>query len=511
MSNREIRFLTTDKHGLTRMKTDFQKERSQKSASAFLFLACVIAGFMLPGCAVGPNYKEPKTKTAPAYGNTSEPGVGTNQIALDWWREFHDAQLEKLIEHALTNNLDLKIAVARLREARALYRESQFDLLPSVNANGSFVKEKLSRAAVFGAAGVNRNLELFRAGFDATWELDLFGRVRRSVEANAATMEATIANIRDVQVSLLSEIAGNYLELRGLQHELDVARRNAENQRETLKITQARLEGGRGTELDVARAQAQLSSTLASLEPIETQIARAMHRIAVLSGQQPTSLNAELKPLQPMPTLPTLVNIDTPESLLRRRPDIRIAERRLAAATARIGVEVSDLFPRVTFIGNVGVEAATFAGLGKAGSDTWSFGPQIHWAAFDYGHVRNRILAADARAEALLAEYEQSVLGALEETENSLVAFGREQIRRENLRDSVKASERAAKLARIRFENGATDFLVVLDAERVLLEAQDRLAQSETQTATSLVSVYKALGGGWVDSSKSSEVSSTAK
>jgi multidrug efflux system outer membrane protein len=298
-------------------------------------------------------------------------------------------------------------------------------------------------------------------------------------------------------VSLISELARTYFELRGVQHELDVARRNADNQRETLKITQARLDGGRGTELDVARARAQLNSTLAVIPPLETSISRSIHHLSVLTSQQPTALTAELKDPAPMPALPQLVAISNPEDLLRRRSDIRAAERQLAATTARIGVEVSDLFPRVTFNGRVAVQATSFSGLGAAGSDAYLFGPRISWAALDLGHVRARIQAANARTEAALAMYEKTVLTSLEETENALVQFGREAVRRDFLDESAKASETAARLARQRFDNGATDFLTVLDSERVMLEAQSQLAESQTRAATALISVYKALGGGW--------------
>jgi len=458
--------------------------------------------FLLPlllfaGCAVGPNYKTPKTSLPPAFANGVQTNFTTGETVTNWWHSFNDSQLNNLIERSLTNNHDLRIATANLREARALRRFNQFDLLPAVNGNASYVNTRVSKDRVFGFPGVPRSQELYDVGFDASWELDFFGRVRRSIQASTAEEQAAEGNRRSVQVSLVSEVARNYFELRGAQNELAVARRNAENQRETVNITQARLEGGRGTELDVARARAQLNSTLATIPPLETEMERALHRLAVLAGQQPTAFVADLKQPAPLPALPALVAISNPENLLRRRPDVRVAERRLAAATARIGVATADLFPRVTFNGSVALEASTLTGLGEPGADSWSFGPHITWAALDLGHVRARIQVADARAQAALAFYERTVLTTLEETENALVDFGREQKRRDFLRESVAASESAANLARQRFENGATDFLTVLDAERVLLEAQDQLARSQTRAATALVAVHKALGGGW--------------
>jgi multidrug efflux system outer membrane protein len=300
-----------------------------------------------------------------------------------------------------------------------------------------------------------------------------------------------------VLVTVTSEVARNYFELRGAQHQLDVARQNADNQRETLDITSAKLNAGRGTDLDVARAETQLNATLATIPPLEATIKQTIYRLSVLTGQQPTALDSELSAPAPLPALPTLVAVDNPKQLLRRRPDIRAAERALAAATARIGVATADLFPRVTFIGNVGVSAKDFSALSESGADTYSFGPRITWAALDLGRVRARIKAADARAEGELANYEGTVLLALEETEGALVEFGRAQTRRDYLRASAGAAERAEKLATQRYDSGVEDFLNVLDAQRTLLEIQDQLAQSETHTATALVAVYKALGGGW--------------
>jgi multidrug efflux system outer membrane protein len=231
--------------------------------------------------------------------------------------------------------------------------------------------------------------------------------------------------------------------------------------------------------------------------PLETAIAQSMHRLGVLVGEQPTALTAELQNPTPLPPLPALIAIGSPDALLRRRADVRSAERTLAAATARIGVATADLFPRVTFNGSVSLQASSISSLADSGNDAYSFGPRITWAALDYGHVRARIQAAGAHAEAALAAYERTVLTTLEETENALVDFGRERARHDFLRDSVASSETAAALARQRFEAGATDFLTVLDAERFLLEARDQFARSQTRTATALVAVYKALGGGW--------------
>jgi multidrug efflux system outer membrane protein len=457
---------------------------------------------LLPGCAVGPNYKQPKITVPPAFANGSQPQYTSEQAVSAWWRGFNDAELNKLVDRAAASNLDLRIATANLLQARALRLGAKADFFPVVDGVASYSNNKYSQAQLFDAPVASRQQELYQAGFDATWELDIFGRVRRSVQAATASVQAAQAVRRDVLVSLTSEVARNYFELRGLQNEVAVLRRNAGNQQETLKITQGRLEAGGGTDLDVARARAELNDTLAALPLVESAIVHAIHRLGVLTGQQPTALTGELETPVPMPHLPELVAIGNPEQLLRRRPDIRAAERNLAASTAGIGVAVANLFPRVTFIGDIGLQATSFTALGGPASDTRSFGPSITWAALDIGHVRSRITAAGAEAAAALAQYEKTVLTSLEETENALVDFGKIRSRRDFLVESVKASQAASDLSQARYNDGAADFLTVLDAERVLLQSQDQLAQADTQTATALVAVYKVLGGGWEDPSK---------
>ena len=454
--------------------------------------------FILSGCAVGPNYKPPHTSVAASFANAPTNVASTDEATLaTWWKGFNDARLDGLVDRAIAHNHDLRIATANLKEARALRRLTTFDLAPTVQGNAGYQNGLLSKsAAPPGASRGAREFELYDASFDATWELDLFGRVRRSVQAANAQFAATEATRLDVLVSVTAEVARNYLELRGLQNQLAVARKNADVQAETLKITQSRLEGGRGTEFDVSRSRSLLNLTLSTIPPLEAAIQKTIYRIAVLTGQQPTALTTDLFAPVPLPSVIPPLALSNPEFLLRRRPDIRAAERSLAAASARIGIATADLFPRVTFIGSVGLQAETLAGLRKNGADTWNFGPRITWAALDLGRVQARIKAADARTEASLAFYERTVLGALEETEDALVDYGHEQTRQHFLEASAQASKQAADLAHQRYESGAADFLSVLDAERTLLEAQDRLAASQTRTATAFVAVYKALGGG---------------
>ena len=458
----------------------------------------MIPTLFLAGCAAGPNFHPPKTEVSAAFANGSQTNMIPAPTAVTWWQGFNDAILNRLVAQAVTNNPDLRIATAHVLEARALRMGAVADLFPVANANAGWTKSLASQdSEPLPAPRSEREFSLYNAGFDATWELDLFGHVRRAVQADTADLAATIATRQDVLVTLISEVARNYFELRGAQNQLAVARGNVANERETLDLALAKLKGGRATELDTARARAQLDATLALIPPIEAAIQHSIHRLSVLTGQQPNALESELAPAAPIPTLPLMVNIGNPADLLRRRPDIRSAESSLAAATARIGVETSDLFPRVTFNGNLGVQASEVSGLFKSGADTYSFGPSITWAALDLGHVLARMKAANARADAQLASYEKTVLNALEETENALVDFGHEQVRRDYLRESDRSATEAMKLARQRYDGGVDDFLPVLDAQRAQLLIQAQLAQSETRTATSLVAIYKALGGGW--------------
>jgi multidrug efflux system outer membrane protein len=480
------------------------------AGTVVLLLVGVSAAIFLNGCAVGPNYHPPKTEVSAAFANGSQTNMAPAPTAVTWWQGFNDPRLNSLVAQSVTNNPDLRIATAHVQEARALRMGAVADLFPVANANTGWTGSLSSQDSTpFPVTYKQRQLNLYNAGFDATWELDIFGRVRRAIEADTADVAATVATRQDVLVSLISEVARNYFELRGVQNQLAVARGNADNERETLDIAAAKSKAGRATELDTARAHAQLDSTLALIPPLEAAIKRSIYRLGVLTGQQPTALESELAPAAPIPALPPLVNIGDPASLLRRRPDIRSAESALAAATARIGVATSDLFPRVTFNGSLGVQATQIERLSQGGANTYSFGPSITWAALDIGHVRARIKAANARADGQLAAYDKTVLNALEETEDALVDFGREQVRRDYLRTSERSATEAMTLARQRYDGGIDDFLPVLDAQRTQLSIQAQLAQSETRTATTLVAIYKALGGGWEIEQPTTKTAST--
>jgi outer membrane protein, multidrug efflux system len=449
----------------------------------------------LGGCAVGPNYARPEIPVAEKFSGAQPGPYSGAEAQARFWTEFHDPKLDRLVDDALGANHDLRIALGHLVEARAERRQAQFDLAPTVTASGGYTNERLSQ--VESLVGQAESVRYYDAGFDAFWELDLFGRVRREVQAESAQVQGAEAGLRDAQVSVTAEVARTYFELRGEQTQLAVARRNIDNQRETLRLTQAELEAGRNTELDTSRAQAQLSATLATVGPLEASIARSIHRLSVLTGREPNALDELLSAPHDLPGLPEVTAIGDPAGLLRRRPDIRIAERQLAASTALVGVAIGDLFPKVTFTGSFSYSAAQASDLGTGPSRGYVVGPSISWAAFDLGRVEAEVAGSRARSDIALATYEQTVLRALEETEDALVTHARTRDSLKDAADSAAASATAARLARTRYEGGVVDFLDVLDAERTQLAAEDRLAQARTDAATSLIAVYKALGGGW--------------
>ncbi|MBY0398840.1 efflux transporter outer membrane subunit, partial [Myxococcota bacterium] len=419
-------------------------------------VAGLVAALTISGCAVGPNYRAPEERAPDEFRPAARAGLyASSEIEPAWWNQFGDPLLVELVQDAIRGNLDLRIALANLNEARAIRFQTALTLLPIVPLNTDYTREKLSEAQLRGAPG-GRGFDFFETGFDATWELDLFGRIRRQVESATGVIERQQAILDDVVVSVVAEVGRTYFELRGRQNELAVARRNAENQEQTYDLTLALLEEGRGTQLDVSRAKAQLDSTRSLIPPLETTIRVDIHRLSVLTGRLPTELLDRLDAPQPIPIAPSEIAIGDPGELLRRRPDIRAAERNLASVTAQIGVATADLFPRVTFIGSIGVNASDTADLFSHGSDTYSFGPRIAWAAFDLGRVYQRIRQADARNAAALASYESTVLKAFEETENALVAYGNLLRETESLNDAAAASEEAVELARLRYEDGAS-------------------------------------------------------
>lgn len=459
-----------------------------------LSASIVVLSALIAGCAIGPDYEKPKAETLAAFA-AADSAYQTDAPTAQFWTVFNDDTLNALVGFALQRNHDLRIALANLNQARALRKETQLDLLPTVTAQAAHTKARIS--ADQSLDGAAHSSELNTGNIDAIWEIDVWGRVRRAMESSKANEQAVIADLQAVQVSVAAEVARNYFELRGVQEQYAVAQRNASNQRETLKIAEARLDAGRGTEFDTARAQAQLNNTLSTLPALQAAIENTIHRLSVLVGEQPDALSATLEAQVDLPALPRLVNIGKPEDLLRRRPDVSAAERRLAAATADIGVAKGEWFPHVNFVGEIGFAASDLDRVGDASRATYAYGPSIQWSILDFGHVNARVNRVKAREQGALAAYEQSILRALEETENALVSYRETRKQLDYLQASANASARATRLAHLRFENGSSDFLDVLDVERTQLETDARFARARTQAATSLIALYKALGGGW--------------
>lgn len=457
-------------------------------------IAASLTALLLQACAVGPDYAAPALPDVAGFAHAEDAGFEPAEPEHAWWQALRDDQLSQLINEALANNLDLRAAVANVRAARALARIDRLDRYPVVTAGASSVRERSSTSRQISSSRTDTVDDI---GLEAAWEVDVFGAVSASVDASAADYGAAVGEQRARAVLVAAEVAQAYVELRGAQQQLRVARMNVDNQQSTYELTLLLESRGRGSELDVVRARAQLETTRASMDPLQAEVSRAIHRLGVLTGKQPASLTASLSDDAAIPAIPDAVAVGDPESLLRRRADIFTAERRLAAATARVGVETADLFPQLRILGSVGYLAAGSAALGDAGTERASIGPFLSWAAFDLGRVRARIDAADARAEQSVANYEHAVLIALEETENAFVGFARTASRRAQLQHAEVASRRAVELAQARFRNGLDSFLSVLDAERRLLEAENLLARAEIDHALSFVAVYKALGGSW--------------
>jgi multidrug efflux system outer membrane protein len=453
-----------------------------------------LAAAWLAACAVGPNYRAPEVPPA-ALINAQSAAFTPRDPEAAWWQEFADPELNRLVRRALGANLDLQVAATRVQAARALFTQSQYDFAPHVPLTAGFSKGAAQQPG-FGTARVP--VESDTVGFDAQWELDLFGHVRRSVEAARADLGEQQADFRGAEVSVAAEVARNYFALRGTQTRLDVARRNLESQAQTESLTRVRYDDGRVSELDVERARARLKATEATVPPLEAQEQQSMYRLAVLLGERPGSLDAELAPLEIHPYARALPIGDT-AALLRRRPDVQAAERRLAAASARVGVATADLFPRVSVSGFVGFISGDvgqlFSTSGGNDARAWSVTPTVSWAAFDIGSVRARLRVRQAELNAATATYAQTVLLALEETENSFTGYAKEQAALKSLSEQARASAHATELADLQYRAGVADFLTLLDAQRTQLEAEDEMVQAQTEVNLRVVAIYKALGG----------------
>jgi NodT family efflux transporter outer membrane factor (OMF) lipoprotein len=468
--------------------------------------------FLLNACASAAAYRAPEVQIPTAFRERLDSLAPPPQPAPDrvpmaaadtavigeYWRALGDTTLVRLLEQALKANYDVRVAEARIRGARAARLESALDFVPTVTAAAGYTRQRIAGASFpisGGGGGSFPDQDIWDAGFDASWELDVFGRIRRGVQARGALVGAAQEDLRNVQVTLAAEVARVYFELRGAQEQLAVAQRNGENQRRSLELTRQRLEGGRGTAFDTERAQAQLSLTLASIPPLESSVAAAQYRLGVLVGRPPAAVAGELDSIAPMPSLPATVAVSGPDTLIRSRPDVAAAERRVAAEHAFVGAATADYLPRLNLGGSAGFTSDELGDLGGDGTFRYAVGPFVTWPFLNLGRVKARADQARALEAEARAQYDQTVLLALEEVESSLVDYRTSLGRVEQVREAAKASARAADLARLRFTGGVADFLQVLDAERTQLETENQLAQARIDASTSYAALYKALGG----------------
>lgn len=447
----------------------------------------LVSVLSLSACAAGPDYKAPQSTYNSDWVSPGVEAVDAPSIQLDWWTVFDDPLLESFIARAVQENKDVAVASANLRRARALYRESRGPFWPQVAAGGGVTRSKS-----------NGDVDnLYDAGFDASWEVDVFGGTRRAAEAARARTGSALAGYDDVMLSTLSEVARNYYEARGLQKRITNTQTNTRLLRETSDLIRARVDAGEATEFDLSRAQGEYELTRARLPNLEAELYATIFNLSVLLGEPPEALLDEMKAVKPLPTPPDVVPVGLRGDILRRRPDVRMAERELAAAVADIGVETSELFPKFFLTGDIGSQARLFGDLFTASGGLWSLGSIVQWSVFEGGAIRARIDAAKADKDAALASYEKTVLTALADAESALTRYGRELETRKRLTQGVQSRRRAVSLARTLFDAGEEDYLAVLDAQRELISSEDDLIQSETATITKLITLYTALGGGW--------------
>lgn len=463
----------------------------------------VVLATCLWGCAAGPNFKPPVTTAPAAWTGITErsamqPSVATAKPAqlAAWWRAFNDPELTKLVEEALATNLDVQVAEARLRQARAARGVVAGGLWPSVSGSSSYdrIHSPANGSATVGGAGDH---DLYEAGFDAVWELDIFGGLRRNVESANAVIQAAREGLRDAQVSLAAEVALNYVQLRGFQQQLVVAHENLKDQQHTAAITRQKLMAGFVSTLDVANADAQVATTESQIPLLQVSAQQAIYALSVLLAQPPSYLLKELSTTQPLPITPPEVPIGLPSDLLRRRPDIREAEAQLHAATAQIGVATANLFPKFSLTGNIGWQSNLLHNWLTDSNRSSSFGPAMSWGIFQGGSIVANIQQQRAIRDQAYLTYRKTVLTAFQDVENALFAYDKEWVHRRALSDAVTASSKAVAVSMQLYRAGQTDFLNVLQAQATLYTSQSALVQSNSNVCQDLIALYKALGGGW--------------
>ena len=461
---------------------------------------------LISGCMVGPDFQRPPVSVPVGWaGPNAEPAQPTTtsgaQGLADWWTLFQDPILTSLIERAAASNFDLKLAEARIREARAAKSVAAGGLGPTLDASGAYQRSRSSAGSRTGEAVGDQ----YQAGFDAGWEIDIFGGQRRNLEAAAADLQAAVETQRDVLVTLTAEVALNYINLRAFQQQIAITRKNLAAQEHNAQLTRQRFEGGFVSGLDVANAEAQSATTGAQIPVLESSVQQAIYSLSVLLGAPPAALTTELSPAGTIPGAQPEVPAGVPSDLLRRRPDIRRAEAQIHAATARIGVAAAELFPKFTIAGSTGFQSTDFSSWFDWANRFWSFGPSVRWRLFETGRIRAGVELQKALQEQEVIAYQQTVLIALQEVENALIASVKEQAHRNALMTAVAANRKALKLAETLYTEGQTDFLNVLQAQGALYVTEDALVQSTRTVSTNLVALYKALGGGWQDNPAENE------
>ena len=460
------------------------------------------------GCMVGPYYHPPQPNMPTAWAGPTDQmttSVEKQAALVNWWTTFQDPTLSALVERAVKSNLDLRQAEARLQQARAAHGIAAAALWPTVNATAAFTRSA-SPSASSGGGGASSSStgkpaviahSLFQAGLDASWEMDLFGGVRRNLEAADADVWAAVEDSRDVLVTLVAEVALNYIDLRGSQQQIVIAQNNLVAQKHNADITRQRFAAGLASGLDVANADAQVATTAAQIPLLESSARQTIYSLSVLLGQAPATLLKELEPTSAIPPTPPEVPIVLPSELLRRRPDIRRAEAQIHAATARIGVATADLFPKFSLTASLSSQSNRLGSVLDWVNRSWSFGPSAGWTLFDGGAILSNIEVQKAIEEQVLITYQKAILTALQDVENALIAYTKEQENRKALTDAVTANRKALDLSTKLYIEGQTDFLNVLIAERSLYNSEDALVQATRTVSTNLVALYKALGGGW--------------
>lgn len=460
----------------------------------FARVPILLALLGLAACAsVGPDYIPPTPDLPAAWNRLSDAtNASTAKDLAQWWRNLNDPLLSELVEEALRTSPNLRAAQARLREARLRRAMAVADFAPSVSASGGASRGQSSRET---GSGLIR--ETYSAGFDASWEVDVFGGTRRGVEAADADLQSSQASLQETRVSLVAEVALNYVEVRLLQQRLGIARSNLSSQSETYQLTDWRAQAGLASIQDVEQARGSMEQTRAQIPSLETSLAEAEHRLDVLLGKNPGTLRARLATQGPLPAVPARMAVGIPADALRQRPDIQAADRTLAAETARVGVAQAARYPSFNLSGSIGLEALALHALGASGAGTSSLLAGITVPIFDAGKLRNQVEIQDAAREQALVAYEQAVLNALQDVENALVALARSSQRIQALESATDAARNAARLARQRYSTGLIDFQPVLETERNVLSVEDSLASTRADEVLALIRLYKALGGGW--------------